>query len=254
MASSGPTGARCLPGRAGPDQPGSALLPGRHALAGADRGAASCRVGSRLRERGRSRRTARRLPARPCAARSSTWSSAACWSASAGSAPRSCTPRCAGRSSCPACTTTWSTAGQRAAHRGPRPRVRTAPDHVAEALGVPEGTEVTWFERLRYAGGEPLAMMHNALPVDLLRADRGRPGAPRPLRAAARRRARPADGHPGDRRALGDRRRGPDARRARGAPLLTMTRTAWDASGRAVEYGSHLYRASRYSFEISLTS
>jgi DNA-binding GntR family transcriptional regulator len=40
----------------------------------------------------------------------------------------------------------------------------------------------------------------------------------------------------------------------RGAPMLTMTRTAWDANGRAVEYGSHLYRASRYSFEISLTS
>jgi len=40
----------------------------------------------------------------------------------------------------------------------------------------------------------------------------------------------------------------------RAAPLLTMSRTAWNASGRAVEYGSHLYRASRYSFEISLTS
>jgi DNA-binding GntR family transcriptional regulator len=36
--------------------------------------------------------------------------------------------------------------------------------------------------------------------------------------------------------------------------MLTMTRTAWDAAGRAVEFGSHLYRASRYSFEISLTS
>ena len=41
---------------------------------------------------------------------------------------------------------------------------------------------------------------------------------------------------------------------ARGAPVLTMTRTAWDATGRAVEYGSHLYRASRYSFELTLTS
>jgi DNA-binding GntR family transcriptional regulator len=40
----------------------------------------------------------------------------------------------------------------------------------------------------------------------------------------------------------------------RGAPVLTMTRTAWDESGRAVEYGSHLYRASRYSFEPTLSS
>jgi DNA-binding GntR family transcriptional regulator len=41
---------------------------------------------------------------------------------------------------------------------------------------------------------------------------------------------------------------------SRGAPMLTMTRTAWDAAGRAVEYGSHIYRASRYSFELTLTS
>src|SRR5688500_18778801 len=32
--------------------------------------------------------------------------------------------------------------------------VRPAPDHVAEALGVPEGTEVTWCERIRFATGE----------------------------------------------------------------------------------------------------
>jgi len=37
-----------------------------------------------------------------------------------------------------------------------------------------------------------------------------------------------------------------------GAPLLTMQRTAFDDTGRAVEYGSHLYRASRYAFEFQL--
>jgi DNA-binding GntR family transcriptional regulator len=36
--------------------------------------------------------------------------------------------------------------------------------------------------------------------------------------------------------------------------MLTMERTAWDASGRAVEYGAHVYRASRYSFELTLSS
>src|SRR6266545_2272155 len=35
---------------------------------------------------------------------------------------------------------------------------------------------------------------------------------------------------------------------------LTMQRTAFDDTGRAVEYGSHLYRASIYSFEFVLTS
>ena len=32
-----------------------------------------------------------------------------------------------------------------------------------------------------------------------------------------------------------------------------MSRTAWDEQGEAVEYGAHVYRASRYSFELSLT-
>ncbi|MBN9102160.1 MAG: GntR family transcriptional regulator [Pseudonocardia sp.] len=132
--------------------------------------------------------------------------------------------------------------------------IRPAPDHIAEALGVPEGTEVTWFERLRYAGGEPLAIMHNAVPVDVLplrREDLEQHGLYELLRAAGRipRMANQVVGAraatTAEARMLGD---------SRGAPVLTMTRTAWDESGRAVEYGSHLYRASRYSFELTLTS
>jgi DNA-binding GntR family transcriptional regulator len=45
-------------------------------------------------------------------------------------------------------------------------------------------------------------------------------------------------------RALGERR---------GAPLLTMERSAYDDQGRAVEHGHHVYRASRYSFDLTLT-
>lgn len=132
--------------------------------------------------------------------------------------------------------------------------VRPAPDHVAEALGVPEATEVAWFERLRYAGGEPLAIMHNAVPVDVMplrREDLEQHGLYELLRAAGRvpRMANQVVGAraatSAEARLLGD---------SRGAPVLTMTRTAWDESGRAVEYGSHLYRASRYSFELTLTS
>ena len=132
--------------------------------------------------------------------------------------------------------------------------VRAAPDHVAEALGVPEGTEVTWFERLRHAGGEPLAVMHNAVPLDVLRLrreDLEAHGLYELLRAAGRvpRMANQVVGAraatSAEARMLGD---------ARGAPVLTMTRTAWDEAGCAVEYGSHLYRASRYSFELTLSS
>src|SRR3977135_145944 len=39
----------------------------------------------------------------------------------------------------------------------------------------------------------------------------------------------------------------------KGAPLLTMARAAYDDQGRAVEHGDHIYRASRYSFDLTLT-
>lgn len=37
-----------------------------------------------------------------------------------------------------------------------------------------------------------------------------------------------------------------------GAAVLTTQRTTYDPSGRIVEYGDHIYRASRYSFEANL--
>ena len=49
---------------------------------------------------------------------------------------------------------------------------------------------------------------------------------------------------PVEARALGEKKR---------APLLTMERSAYDDQGRAVEHGHHLYRASRYRFDLTLT-
>jgi DNA-binding GntR family transcriptional regulator len=145
------------------------------------------------------------------------------------------------------------------AGKKPRTEVRAfeimpATDALALALTIPEGAEVTWVERLRYAGDEPLALMSNAVPVDVLRLQRedleGH-GLYDLLRAAGHE-PRIADQVIGARaassteaRLLGEMRK---------APLLTMTRTAWDASGRAVEYGSHVYRASMYTFELTLAS
>lgn len=58
------------------------------------------------------------------------------------------------------------------------------------------------------------------------------------------------------RRTIGAVNAGPDDARLpgerRGAALLTMTGTAYDGTGRAAEHGSHRYRASRYSFALSL--
>ena len=133
-------------------------------------------------------------------------------------------------------------------------RIMPAPDAIAAALELPAGTDVTWIERLRYAAGEPLALMHNAIPLDVLRltpetlSERG-------LYELLRRAGhvpRIATQVIGARSATATEAR--TLQEKRGASLLTMTRTAWDASGRALEYGSHLYRASRYSFELNLSA
>ena len=130
---------------------------------------------------------------------------------------------------------------------------RTGPveDEVAAELNLSSGHEVVMIQRLRCANGEPLAVMTNYLPVELAPAaeELERNGLYQSLRARgvhirlARQRigARPANKV--EARLLGEKV---------GAPLLTMARTAFDDSGKAVEYGSHGYRASRYYFETTL--
>jgi DNA-binding GntR family transcriptional regulator len=144
-----------------------------------------------------------------------------------------------------------------AAGRTPRTEIRTfevrpASDVIAQALGITEGAEVTWFERLRYASDQPLALMQNAVPVSVFRPqcqDLENHGLYELLRRAGCA-PRIATQFIGARLATAAEAR--TLLEKRGAPLLTMTRTAWDAGGVAVEYGSHVYRASRYSFELTL--
>jgi DNA-binding GntR family transcriptional regulator len=129
-----------------------------------------------------------------------------------------------------------------------------APDVAARALGLADGEPVLALERLRLARGEPLAVLRNYLPVDLVALTAEaleRTGLYQLMRAAGVRLhlatqtvgARSATA--AEARLLGDRR---------GAPLLTMQRTAYDDRGRAVEYASHHYRASLYSFEFVLSN
>jgi DNA-binding GntR family transcriptional regulator len=131
-------------------------------------------------------------------------------------------------------------------------RTEAAPDAVAAALGLPAGTPVYVFERLRYADAEPLALMRNHVPEHLLRltaADLEAHGLYNLFRAGgvSMRIAKQSIGAraatSAEARALGE---------TRGAPLLTMERSAYDEQGRAVEHGHHLYRASRYSFDLTL--
>jgi DNA-binding GntR family transcriptional regulator len=133
-------------------------------------------------------------------------------------------------------------------------KVIEAPAEVAGALEIEPGSEVTWIERLRFAGGEPLALMHNAIPAGLLRLteeDLAGRGLYELLRRAGHI-PRIATQVIGARSAAAAEAR--TLQEKRGASLLTMTRTAWDGAGRPLEYGSHLYRASRYSFELNLSA
>ena len=124
-------------------------------------------------------------------------------------------------------------------------------EEVARELSLKDDREVVSIHRLRCANGEPLAVMTNHLPVEIapdpgeleinglyqslrargvhIRLARQRIGA----RGATRSEAKLLDEKPG-------------------APLLTMSRTAFDDSGTAVEFGTHCYRASRYYFDTTL--
>jgi DNA-binding GntR family transcriptional regulator len=126
-----------------------------------------------------------------------------------------------------------------------------AADTAAE-LGVGEDEPIYHVERVRYADGEPLAILVNSIPTSVLSLtveDLTSHGLYNLLRAAGREPrnaiqiigARAATA--GDARVLDERR---------GAALLTMSRTAFDVNGRVVDYGTHVYRAGRYAFELSL--
>jgi DNA-binding GntR family transcriptional regulator len=124
---------------------------------------------------------------------------------------------------------------------------------VASALEVPEGTPVVTLERLRRTRGEPLALLRNHLRADLVALHPdvlAQRGLYEVLREAGITLAS-ATQSIGARRATAAEAKLLDE--TRGAPLLTMRRTAFDERGVVVEFGDHLYRASRYSFEVALT-
>ncbi|MFF1477293.1 GntR family transcriptional regulator [Streptomyces sp. NPDC058301] len=143
-------------------------------------------------------------------------------------------------------------AGQKPATKVLRNTVEPATAEVAAALGVPEGDDVHLVERLRYAHDEPMAQLRNYLPGGLLALDTVQleaTGLYRLMRGAGI--------------TLHSARQSVGARAAtaaeaellaetEGAPLLTMQRTTFDDTGRAVEFGTHVYRASRYAFEFQL--
>jgi DNA-binding GntR family transcriptional regulator len=142
------------------------------------------------------------------------------------------------------------------ARTGGRPRtevlsLRSQQDQlVAAALDLPPDTELVAIVRLRLAGDRPLALLRNWLPpqhgdvtADQLRRDGLyavlRERGIRPVVAHQSITARPPTTH--ERRHL---------LLKPSEPVLTMTRAAFDASGNAVEYGDHSYRAQDYTIDV----
>ncbi|MFR0355837.1 GntR family transcriptional regulator [Streptomyces sediminimaris] len=144
-----------------------------------------------------------------------------------------------------------------AAGQGPTTRVvrnerEPASPDVAAALGMAEDGEVVVLERLRLTHGQPVALLCNYLPATLLDLDTGRlesTGLYRMMRTAGIT-LHSARQTVGARSATAAEAARLDERE--GAALLTMQRTAYDDTGRPVEYGTHIYRASRYAFDFQL--
>lgn len=123
---------------------------------------------------------------------------------------------------------------------------------VAEALGLAAADHVLHIRRLRSADAVPIAVLENYLPpalIDITGTELESKGLYQILRSrgVTMRVAR---------QKIGARRATPAESRlldiGRGSPVLSMDRTAYDAGGRAVEFGRHCYRPDLYSFEMTL--
>ncbi len=122
---------------------------------------------------------------------------------------------------------------------------------ITEVLGLEPKAGVLTIRRVRYASGEPLAILTNELPAEYAPeyGTLGTSGLYASLReqgiviagATQRIGARLATHAEAD--LLGERP---------GAALLTLERLAYSASGRIIERAHHVYRASLYSFDMSI--
>jgi GntR family transcriptional regulator len=132
-----------------------------------------------------------------------------------------------------------------------------APPDVGRALALEAGAQVHRVVRLRCAGGHPIARMTNYLPTTLAGLGAGEltvaaleaTGLYRVLRSAGVH-LHAADQTISARKATAEESRLLEEPRA--AALLTVQRVAYDDRGRGVEFGRHVYAASRYSFSLSM--
>lgn len=125
---------------------------------------------------------------------------------------------------------------------------------VAAALEMEVDTQVLRIARLRRAGSRPIAQMTNYLPREVrgISATALQSGGLYELLRAQGIVLHAATQTVGARRASAAEAR--LLAEARGAALLTMQRTTYDDHGQPVEFGQHIYAASRYTFATQLVA
>lgn len=131
-------------------------------------------------------------------------------------------------------------------------KVTKADAKMAEKLGVEIGSDVLYMRRLRAADNVPVSIMENWLPAeftDISEAELNEHGLYQILRSRGIT-IRVAKQRIGARKATPQESN--DLVIEKQASLLTMDRTAYDNSGRAIEFGHHCYRPDLYSFEVTL--
>jgi DNA-binding GntR family transcriptional regulator len=121
---------------------------------------------------------------------------------------------------------------------------------VAATFGIGPDDHLVAIERLRSADGEPLVLMRNWLPLTyafLLNADLSSTGLYQLMRergdvpSSARRSISASAASQRAAELLGVRR---------GSPLLRVRHVGYDAAGRVLEVGDHLYRGDDHTVEV----
>lgn len=131
-------------------------------------------------------------------------------------------------------------------------KVLPADSKISEHLGVPAGSDVLYLQRVRAADGVPVSIMENWLPAeftDISEVELNMHGLYQILRGRGVT-IRVAKQKIGARKS--STQESEILRLDKNSALLTMDRTAYDNSGRAIEFGHHCYRPDLYSFEVTL--
>lgn len=128
----------------------------------------------------------------------------------------------------------------------------TVDQRAAQALGLPATEPLVYLQRLRSTEEGPMAVLKNWFPPNLADLDPEAIASHGLYSLLRDRGIIPAVGH----QIIGARPAAPEERRLldlhRNDPVLTMSRRAYDAAGKAVEFGDHCYRYDRYKFDITV--